>query len=57
MIPELRLGMVQDISNCALFLGSPAGSYMTGTNVVVDGGAYLTLPNMMFGIPEFVSKW
>lgn len=54
-VPIMRFGEPEDIANCAIFLVSPAAAYMTGTNVVVDGGAYLTAPNMFFSSPEFVS--
>ena len=37
-IPLQRLGYHQDVANAALFLASPAGSYISGYNVVVDGG-------------------
>jgi len=47
-VPVARFGEVEDIANAALYLGSAAGAYMTGTNIVVDGGAYLTAPNMLF---------
>lgn len=56
-VPISRFGEVEDIANCALFLAGPSGAYMTGTNVVVDGGAYLTMPNMMFAQPKFVDMW
>lgn len=51
------MGKVQDIANAALYLGSDCGHYVSGTNLVVDGGQYLTFPNMMFAIPEFVQRW
>merc|ERR1712217_647631 len=35
--PLGRYGTVDDIANTAVFLASPAGSFITGTNVVVDG--------------------
>lgn len=38
--PLGRYATVQDIGNCVLFLCSDAGSYITGTNVVVDGGQW-----------------
>ena len=47
-VPIARFGEVEDIANAALYLGSPAGAYMSGVNMVVDGGAYLTAPNMLF---------
>jgi len=56
-IPCLRLGHVFDISACGLYLASEAASYITGTNIVVDGGSYLTAPNHMFKQEAFVEKW
>jgi len=53
-VPLLRFGKVQDVANSMLFLASPAASYMTGTILNIDGGAYLIMPNMTFGHPEFV---
>jgi enoyl-[acyl-carrier-protein] reductase (NADH) len=47
------LGEVEDIANAALFLGSGAAAYMTGSEINIDGGAYLTHPNLMFAVPEF----
>merc|ERR1712178_233699 len=35
--PLGRYGTVDDIANTALFLASPAGTFITGTNIVVDG--------------------
>lgn len=37
-IPMGRMGAAQDVANAAAFLVSPAAKYITGTNVVVDGG-------------------
>lgn len=34
-----RLGCPEDVANAVLFLASPAASFITGTNLVVDGGA------------------
>lgn len=33
------LGTVEEIAECALFLASPKANYMTGSNVIIDGGA------------------
>ena len=56
-IPVQRFGEVEDIANATLFLSSPAAAYITGTDLVVDGGVYLTFPNMMFVFPKFKQIW
>ena len=38
MIPARRLAEVKDISNVALFLLSDQNQYLTGQNIIVDGG-------------------
>ena len=38
-IPMRRIGTVNDIATCALYLASPAGSWVTGKVFHVDGGA------------------
>jgi peroxisomal 2,4-dienoyl-CoA reductase len=40
-VPLRRLGTVEDIAQCALWLTSGAASYVNGETVVVDGGAWL----------------
>jgi NAD(P)-dependent dehydrogenase (short-subunit alcohol dehydrogenase family) len=40
-LPMKRLGEPQDIADAALFLCSDAASWITGVNLVVDGGALL----------------
>ncbi len=42
--PMRRLGEPEDIANAALFLCSDASSWITGVNLVVDGGALLSAP-------------
>jgi 3-oxoacyl-[acyl-carrier protein] reductase len=37
-IPLQRVGMPDDVANCALFLASDASSYITGQVIQVDGG-------------------
>ena len=54
MVPLQRFGNIYDIANAALFLASPAASYISGSKLVVDGGKWLTLPNSKFGNIPFV---
>jgi 3-oxoacyl-[acyl-carrier protein] reductase len=37
-VPLKRVGIPSDIANAVLFLASPAASWITGQNLVVDGG-------------------
>ena len=39
--PIHRVGRPEEIQGLALFLASPASSYITGTHIVIDGGALL----------------
>jgi len=48
--PLKRLGDPTDIANAALWLASPAGSWVTGKVVEVDGG--LEAPNLAMGLPD-----
>lgn len=48
--PMRRLGDPADIAAAALYLVSPAGSYLTGKTLEVDGG--LTFPNLDLPIPD-----
>ena len=50
-MPVQKFGSVHDIANAALFLSSHAAQFITGTDLVVDGGQYLTAPNMLFSFP------
>ena len=48
--PLKRLGSVDDIAAACLWLASPAGSYVTGKIVEVDGG--LQTPNLPLGLAD-----
>lgn len=45
-IPLGRMGLPSDIANTALFLASPLSDFITGQNIIVDGGQ--TLPESHF---------
>ena len=36
--PGGKLGSAEEVANAVVFLSSPAASFVTGTNLVVDGG-------------------
>jgi 7-alpha-hydroxysteroid dehydrogenase len=48
--PLRRIGDVEDISAAVLYLASPAGAYLTGKVIEVDGG--IEQPNADLGIPD-----
>jgi 7-alpha-hydroxysteroid dehydrogenase len=48
--PMRRLGEPADIAAAALYLASPAGAYLTGKTLEVDGG--LIMPNLELPIPD-----
>jgi NAD(P)-dependent dehydrogenase (short-subunit alcohol dehydrogenase family) len=54
VIPLKRLGISEDIANCALFVASPAASYITAQTIVVDGGVVMTFPNFAFLNKTFI---
>lgn len=56
-VPIQRFGSRQDIANAALFLFSPAASYITGTTLVVDGGDWHTSSQTnLFPYPEMFQE-
>jgi 7-alpha-hydroxysteroid dehydrogenase len=48
--PMRRLGDPDDIAAAAVYLASPAGSFLTGKTLEVDGG--LTFPNLDIPLPD-----
>jgi NAD(P)-dependent dehydrogenase (short-subunit alcohol dehydrogenase family) len=40
-VPLRRVGKTEDLKGLALFLASPASSYITGTQITIDGGSLL----------------
>ncbi|KZV60186.1 rhamnolipids biosynthesis 3-oxoacyl-reductase [Peniophora sp. CONT] len=47
--PFKRIGEPQDMAGLALFLSSPAGAYVTGVHIALDGGANLSRGADMLG--------
>jgi NAD(P)-dependent dehydrogenase (short-subunit alcohol dehydrogenase family) len=43
-IPLQRIGVPEEVARCALFLASDEASYVTGANLMVDGGWSAVLP-------------
>ena len=40
-VPMNRLGSVSDVAGAVLYLASPAGNYVTGETINVNGGMYM----------------
>ena len=50
MHPLGRIGEPSEVEEAAVYLASPAGSYLTGKTLEVDGG--ITFPNLDLPIPD-----
>jgi 3-oxoacyl-[acyl-carrier protein] reductase len=50
MIPQRRLGKVEDIGNAALFFATDEAAYITGQSLIIDGGQ--VLPESMMALEE-----
>jgi enoyl-[acyl-carrier protein] reductase III len=50
-IPKGRMGSVQEVADCVLFLLAPASEYVTGTSLVVDGGLTAIAPPFPSDMP------
>ena len=48
--PLARLGEPEEIAYGALYLASPAGAYITGKVLEIDGG--IEAPNLELGLPD-----
>lgn len=48
--PLRRIGVPEDVAAAVLYLASPAGAYVTGKVLEVDGG--LQVPNLDLGLPD-----
>lgn len=51
-IPLQRCGTRTEIAEACLYLSSPLSSFVTGSLLVVDGGAWMTVTND----PKILSK-
>lgn len=56
MVPLGRMGTTDDIGQLALFLGSDAASYISGTVIACDGGAQGQLSPMIAAAADGVLK-
>ena len=46
-LPLRRIGEATDIASAAVFLASDESSWMTGADIVVDGGQTASVPRLL----------
>jgi NAD(P)-dependent dehydrogenase (short-subunit alcohol dehydrogenase family) len=44
-VPIGHMGTAEDVAQAALFLASDEARYITGTEIIVDGGVTATIPD------------
>jgi NAD(P)-dependent dehydrogenase (short-subunit alcohol dehydrogenase family) len=44
--PMRRLGEPDDVAGAIVFLSSPAARYITGQNIIIDGGTMISSPSL-----------
>ena len=52
-----RIGDTEDIKGLALYLASPCSSYVTGSQIVIDGGSMLAILRDVFWSRNSGSEW
>jgi 2,4-dienoyl-CoA reductase [(3E)-enoyl-CoA-producing], peroxisomal len=57
VVPMQRVGRKTDISHACLFVASSSASYITGDTLIVDGGMFLTAPNMPFANSKIAASY
>jgi NAD(P)-dependent dehydrogenase (short-subunit alcohol dehydrogenase family) len=45
-VPLSRIGKPEDVGGTAVYLASPAASWMNGATLTLDGGAIVAMPSM-----------
>ena len=45
-IPLQRIGKPEDVGGTAVFLASPAGSWVNGATITLDGGSIVAMTSM-----------
>lgn len=56
LVPVGRYGTVDDIANTAMFVASDAGSFITATEIVVDGGEWHGTSGNFHMMKKFITR-